>query len=79
MKKNNATQIAIFLTFSCVTLTTMMLALRFSISLYVFFIKGKFLFGCEDFIYSAKAGLAAGMPLGIGSWVLTKIEERNKK
>lgn len=78
MKRTNAAQIAIFIACSCVTLTTMMIALRFIISLYILIIKGKFIFEIEDFTYSAKAGLAAGIPLGIGSWVLTKIEENKK-
>lgn len=78
MKKTNAIKILILITLSSTTLTMMMLTLRFTISLYVFFIKGKFIFGIEDFIYSTKGGIAAGLPLGIGCWVLTKLEEKHK-
>ncbi|WP_150561426.1 hypothetical protein [Pandoraea bronchicola] len=77
--KKNAIQIAIFVTGSCGTLAAMVLILRLVISIYVFTIKGKFIFGVEDLVYSSKAGLAAGIPLGIGSWVLTKIEEYNNQ
>ena len=79
MKKINLTQLAIFVIGTCTTLTTMMLIVRLIISLYVFFSKEIYIFGMEDLIYSSKAGLAAGIPLGIGCWILTKIEEHKKK
>ncbi|WP_150590908.1 hypothetical protein [Pandoraea eparura] len=78
MKKSNASQITIFIAGSCSILAAMVLAIRFIISIYVFIKNGEFTFGIEDFTYSAKAGLAAGIPLGIGSWILTKIEEHSR-
>lgn len=43
------------------------------IGAYFFIKKGTFYFSLEDIILSAKSGIAAGIPLGFGSWVLTKI------
>lgn len=78
MKKNDVFQIAIFTTYACLSIFLTVLLLIISIYAYSFLTTGNYPFYIEDVIYSAKAGLAGGIPLGIGSWVLTKIEEHKK-
>lgn len=48
-------------------------------ALLVYYERGVFLFDFRnDFIYSLKAGLAAGIPAGIGIWILSKMQSKKK-
>lgn len=48
-------------------------------ALLVYYERGTFLFGFRnDFIYSLKVGIAAGVPAGIGIWVLSKMQSKTK-
>ncbi|AGB82119.1 hypothetical protein D781_1827 [Serratia sp. FGI94] len=49
------------------------------ISGYAYYKIGVFNFGWEDVIYSGKVGLASGIPIGIGGWVLSKLDELKRK
>lgn len=49
------------------------------ISGYAYYTIGIFNFGWADVIYSGKVGLASGIPIGIGGWILSKLDEHKRK
>lgn len=77
MKRNELLHILLFIISMVLTFFLIMLATRLSVSMYFLIARGTFYFDFSDVIYSAKAGIAAGVPVGFGSWVLTKIDDNN--
>ena len=62
------------------TLTGVALLACLCAALLDFLKNGSFIFSWEgDVIYSVKAGLAAGIPAGIGIWFMSWMKARKKK
>ncbi len=51
---------------------------RLVIAILFYFIRGDFYFLWDDFWYSSKVAISAGIPLGIGSWFLIKLKVQKK-
>jgi len=53
--------------------------LKFGVALFFYVSSGEFRFMWDDaFIASAKGGGATGGVLGLGMWLMTKLEEKRK-
>jgi len=75
-ERGNFNQIVLFIFFSSTFFFFLALATKLSISIYFLVDRGNFSFTVSDAIESAKVGIAAGLPTGIGSWILTKIDRK---
>lgn len=73
---NDIKKITILTLYFCTFFSITIYTTRLIIFSYFFFINGLFNFGINDIYYSIKAGISGGIPVGIGSWVLTKLENR---
>ncbi len=70
----------LFLVIYWVAVTSLsMLLLKTIIYLIFFYENKKFDFVWPLIIYSSKVGFSAGIPLGIGSWILSKLDERKRR
>lgn len=74
-------KLLVYLVFFCVLLFIgMALGTRLVIALIFYYQQNTFIFGWgNDFIYSVKAGLAAGIPAGIGIWFMSWMKDRKEK
>ncbi|CAI1757055.1 Uncharacterised protein [Serratia proteamaculans] len=78
--KNVDFSMFLYLLFSCVLLIVGIAILASFIAPIIFFFRnGIFDYRLDTFIFSCKAGIGAGIPLGVGIWVFAKIEELKKK
>lgn len=69
-------QIFLFIIYSIFFSFFLVLLSRLSVAIIFAFIRGYFYFPLSSITYSAKAGIAVGIPLGFGSWVLCEIDDR---
>ncbi|HHB7050237.1 TPA: hypothetical protein ACN7KQ_001185 [Klebsiella pneumoniae] len=73
-------KLAFILIFYCVLILIGVALLSCLCAAYLAFLKhGRFIFGWEDdVIYSIKAGIAAGIPTGIGVWFMSWMKTRKQ-
>lgn len=78
--KNVGFSMFLYLLFSCVILILGIAILASFIAPIIFFFRnGFFDYQLDTFIFACKAGIGAGVPLGIGIWIFAKIEEIRKR
>ncbi|WP_350307333.1 hypothetical protein [Photorhabdus viridis] len=70
----------LYLVLSCTLLIVCIAVLASFIGvLILYYQEGIFQYHKSHFIYAVKAGTGAGVPLGVGIWILAKIEEIRKR
>jgi len=70
--KNNIAKITILIIYFSIVFSAMMLLTKISVYFYFYLTRGIFYLSINDAISSTKAGIAAGVPIGFGSWFLKK-------
>jgi len=76
MKKiNEILALTLLILYSTLFLSITGFFVRLAVAAYFNVTRGKFYFDISDIFISAKAGAAAGVTLGVGLWVLEKINK----
>ena len=77
-KKVNFRLLVFLIGYCVIFLFLFVMLLVFGMSVYAYFNVGGLNYGWGDVIYSGKTALAGGIPLGIGCWILSKLDERKR-